>query len=100
MLILVDVYRLAGATLLAPVINYWWPGFPADLSKKAYSLQLPQDQWAVGVAHYAPWLTYWWNTQKLFPPSGVITRRIENWNPQDIQIMSKNADRQQRKVFF
>ncbi|KAI3995126.1 hypothetical protein MKX01_031928 [Papaver californicum] len=29
-------HRLAGATLVAPVINYWWPGFPASLSKEAY----------------------------------------------------------------
>ncbi|RVW94260.1 hypothetical protein CK203_034786 [Vitis vinifera] len=65
-------HRLAGATLIAPVINYWWPGFPANLSKEAYYQQFPQDQWALRVAHYTPWLTYWWNTQKLFPASSVI----------------------------
>ena len=67
-----DSGRLAGATLIAPVINYWWPGFPANLSKEAYYQQFPQDQWALRVAHYTPWLTYWWNTQKLFPASSVI----------------------------
>ncbi|KAJ0101541.1 hypothetical protein Patl1_05898 [Pistacia atlantica] len=40
-------HRLAGATLIAPVINYWWPGFPRNLSTEAYNLQLPQDQWAL-----------------------------------------------------
>ncbi|KAL6327122.1 hypothetical protein AAG906_014940 [Vitis piasezkii] len=68
-------HRLAGATLIAPVINYWWPGFPANLSKEAYYQQFPQDQWALRVAHYTPWLTYWWNTQKLFPASSVIGGR-------------------------
>ncbi|XP_057477047.1 uncharacterized protein LOC130764748 isoform X2 [Actinidia eriantha] len=47
-------YRLAGATLIALVVNYWLPGFPANLSKEAYYKQFPQDQWALRVAHYAP----------------------------------------------
>ncbi|KAK9912024.1 hypothetical protein M0R45_035898 [Rubus argutus] len=34
-------HRLAGATLHAPVINYWWPGFPANLSTDAYYKQPP-----------------------------------------------------------
>ncbi|KAE8709975.1 putative Oxalate oxidase 2 precursor [Hibiscus syriacus] len=80
-------HRLAGATLMAPVINYWWSGFPANLSKEAYNLQLPQDQWALRVAHYLPSLVYWWNTRKLFPPSGVISLRPENLSPQDLQII-------------
>ncbi|CAI0420448.1 unnamed protein product, partial [Linum tenue] len=80
--------RLAGAALIAPVINYWWPGFPADLCKEAYNLQLPQDQWALRVAHHAPWLTYWWNTQKLFPSSGVISRKRETMSRQDIELVS------------
>ncbi|KAE8689252.1 putative nucleotide binding protein [Hibiscus syriacus] len=65
---------------MAPVINYWWPGLPANLSKEAYSLQLPQDQWALRVAHYMPFLVFWWNTQKLFPASSVISRRPENYS--------------------
>ncbi|CAI0420442.1 unnamed protein product [Linum tenue] len=83
--------RLAGAALIAPVINYWWPGFPADLCKEAYNLQLPQDQWALRVAHHAPWLTYWWNTQKLFPSSGVISRKRETMSRQDIELVSTMA---------
>uniref|UniRef100_A0A1S3YA51 AB hydrolase-1 domain-containing protein n=1 Tax=Nicotiana tabacum TaxID=4097 RepID=A0A1S3YA51_TOBAC len=43
--------RLAGVALVAPVVNYWWPGFPANLSTEGYNLQLPQDQWALRVAH-------------------------------------------------
>ncbi|KAI3983920.1 hypothetical protein MKX01_022787, partial [Papaver californicum] len=44
---------LAGATLVAPVINYWWPGFPGNLSIEAYEKQFLQDQWTLRVAHYA-----------------------------------------------
>ncbi|RYR23960.1 uncharacterized protein LOC107626593 [Arachis ipaensis] len=56
--------KLAGATLMTPVINCWWSGFPYKLLKIAYSKKPWQDQWTVGVAHYLPWLTYWWMTQK------------------------------------
>lgn len=48
-----DVSRIAGATLLAPVINYWWPGFPANLSTEAYYQQLPQDR-SMGAACCSP----------------------------------------------
>ncbi|GAB4833392.1 hypothetical protein Ancab_031635 [Ancistrocladus abbreviatus] len=82
-------HRLAGATLLAPVVNYWWSGLPADLSKEAFKQQLQQDQWALRVAHYAPWLTYWWNTQNYFPSSGVIARSPENLSSQDKELMAK-----------
>ncbi|XP_059628433.1 uncharacterized protein LOC132271159 [Cornus florida] len=87
-------HRLAGATLIAPVINYWWPGFPANLSKEAYCQQFPQDQWALRVTHYAPWLTYWWNTQKWFPASSVATGRPK-FCRQDIELALKFAGRQQ-----
>ncbi|XP_007010326.2 PREDICTED: uncharacterized protein LOC18586733 [Theobroma cacao] len=91
-------HRLAGATLLAPVINYWWPGFPANLSTEAYYQQLPQDQWALRVAHYLPFLVYWWNTQKLFPASAVQARRREIFSPQDIQLLPKIAYRENHRA--
>ncbi|KAG8374132.1 hypothetical protein BUALT_Bualt11G0099100 [Buddleja alternifolia] len=82
-------HRLAGAALLAPVVNYWWPGFPSNISEVAYKQQLPQDQWAVRVAHYMPWLTYWWNTQKLFPPSSVIDHSPRVLSQADKEIMMR-----------
>ncbi|KAL9255839.1 hypothetical protein AKJ16_DCAP22519 [Drosera capensis] len=81
-------HRLAGATLLAPVINYWWSGLPSELVKQAYRLQPQPDQWALRVAHYAPWLTHWWNTQKWFPGSSVIAHNPENLSHQDKEIMA------------
>ncbi|CAN0914887.1 hypothetical protein LINGRAHAP2_LOCUS28800 [Linum grandiflorum] len=84
-------HRLAGAALVAPVINYWWPSFPKELSKEAYNQQLRQDQWALRIAHYAPWLTYWWNTQKIFPSSAVIARRPETLSAQDKELIAKQG---------
>ncbi|KAL1545713.1 hypothetical protein AAHA92_22405 [Salvia divinorum] len=82
-------HRLAGAALLTPVVNYWWPGFPSNLSQTAYNMQLRQDQWALRVAHYLPWLTYWWNTQKLFPGSSVIAIRPEIFSNPDTELLPK-----------
>nr|GLL24723.1 uncharacterized protein LOC109149684 [Ipomoea trifida] len=82
-------HRLAGAVLLSPAVNYWWPGFPRNLSKQAYESQLPQDQWALRVSHYIPWLTYWWNTQKLFPALSYTAYEPSLLNPQDIEVMAK-----------
>lgn len=87
--------RLAGATLLAPVINYWWPGFPANLSEEAYHLQPPHDQWALRIAHYTPWLTFWWNTQNWFYSSSVVASMPEViFSRQDIELLPKLAGRQ------
>ncbi|CAI0442381.1 unnamed protein product, partial [Linum tenue] len=81
-------HRLAGAGMIAPVVNYWWPGFPSNLSTEAYYFQLPQDQWTLRVAHYAPWLTYWWNTQNWFPASAVAAGRAEVFSSQDLEIIA------------
>uniref|UniRef100_A0A0C9QWR4 TSA: Wollemia nobilis Ref_Wollemi_Transcript_3398_1754 transcribed RNA sequence n=1 Tax=Wollemia nobilis TaxID=56998 RepID=A0A0C9QWR4_9CONI len=82
-------HRLAGAALLAPVVNYRWPGFPANLSNEAYYQQLRQDQWALRVPYYTPWLTYWWMTQKWFPSSSVIQGNWKPLNRQDAEIFKK-----------
>lgn len=92
-----DANRLAGAALIAPVINYWWPGFPSNLSTEAYYQQFPQDQWALRVAHYSPWLVYWWNTQKLFPSSSAIAGSSK-LSPQDLEILSKLGNRPSQRV--
>ncbi|CAN1844169.1 hypothetical protein LINPERHAP1_LOCUS37355 [Linum perenne] len=85
-------HRLAGAALVAPVINYWWKSFPTNLSTEAYNNQLPQDQWALRIAHHAPWLVYWWNTQKIFPSSAVIARRPETLSAQDKELVAKHGE--------
>lgn len=91
--------RLAGAALLAPVINYRWPSFPPKLAKAVFSQELPEDQWASRVARYAPWLVYWWNTQKWFPPNSVIAGRA-NFSAPDLEILSKLDPSSIDMVFF
>lgn len=81
-------HRLAGATLIAPVINFWWSGLPANLSTESFNSQLLWDRWSLSVAHYAPWLTYWWNTQKFFPPLSVISQSPEILSRQDKELLS------------
>ncbi|KAL3754145.1 hypothetical protein ACJRO7_001402 [Eucalyptus globulus] len=82
-------HRLAGAVLLAPVVNFWWPGFPANLSTEVYYQQFRRDQWTLRVAHYTPWLTYWWNTQKWFPASSVIDYHPDIFSPPDKALIAK-----------
>ncbi|XP_024990346.1 uncharacterized protein LOC112524651 [Cynara cardunculus var. scolymus] len=84
-------HRLAGVALIAPVVNYWWSSFPANLTMAAYKLQPRQDQWAVGVSHYMPWLVYWWNTQNWFPGSSVIAG-TPNFSASDWELIAKHRD--------
>lgn len=85
--------RLAGAVLIAPVVNHWWSGLPANLTKESYYQQKPQDQWALRVSHYCPWLTYWWNTQRWFPPSSEIAHSPDVLSSQDKELIPKMHDR-------
>ncbi|KAF3626218.1 putative diphosphomevalonate decarboxylase-like [Capsicum annuum] len=82
--------KSAGAALVAPVVSYWWLGFPTNLSTEGYNLQFPRDQWALRVAHYAPWLVYWWNTQKWFPYNSAIAGKF-NRSPPDMEVSSRFA---------
>ena len=93
--------RLAGATLIAPVVNYWWPGIPSNLSSEAYYQQFPQDQWSLRVAHYIPWLTYWWNTEKWFPYITLIAQSPGILSRQDTELLTvfSTAERKQYEVF-
>ncbi|XP_057858064.1 uncharacterized protein LOC131067147 isoform X1 [Cryptomeria japonica] len=93
-------HRLAGAALLAPVVNYWWQGFPANLFNEAYSLQALQDQWALRIPHYTPWLTYWWMTQNWFPSSSVISGTWKTVNRYDAEMMQNVFARQRAAGHF
>ncbi|CAN1141956.1 hypothetical protein LINPERPRIM_LOCUS25740 [Linum perenne] len=79
-------HRLAGVSLLTPAINYWWPGFPSNLSAEALYTNPPSDYWSFRVAHYAPWLTHWWNTQKWFPIFGGFSKSPHVLSRQDREI--------------
>ncbi|XP_051120238.1 uncharacterized protein LOC127244010 [Andrographis paniculata] len=92
-------HRIAGAALVVPFVNYWWKFFPAALAKECFEERLRQNQWAFRVAHYAPWLLYWWMTQKWFPclrtqrnfdvlsePDQEIIKRRSTEPPQEGQV--------------
>uniref|UniRef100_A0A0E0M9V6 AB hydrolase-1 domain-containing protein n=1 Tax=Oryza punctata TaxID=4537 RepID=A0A0E0M9V6_ORYPU len=63
--------RIAGAVMMAPVVNYWWPGFPAEAAAAAYGRQSYGDQWALRVSHHAPAILHWWMDQSWLPTSTV-----------------------------
>lgn len=81
--------RLAGVALLAPVVNYRWPGFPKNLSSMEYNKQHVGDQWAIRVAYYAPWLLNWWMKQPWLPTSTVVKGTIHLPNRLDAQLRDK-----------
>ncbi|XP_074289230.1 uncharacterized protein LOC141614381 [Silene latifolia] len=82
--------RLAGVALVAPFVHYWWTGFPSDLYKKAFrKLPAVSDQWTFRVAHYAPWLLYWWMTQNLFTSLSFMSGGPSVFSQKDLEILVK-----------
>lgn len=84
--------RLAGAALVAPVVNYWWPSFPSNLSREVFKKQFLRDQWGLRVAHNIPQLLYWWLTQKWFPSSSLIEGNPEISSVNDKAIIEKMSE--------
>lgn len=84
--------RLAGAALVVPVINYWWPSFPANLTRQAYKNMLVQDQRTLWIAHHVPSLLYAWMTQKWLSTSAAIERDPRIYSNQDKEILQKVAE--------
>ncbi|GLT48732.1 hypothetical protein SLA2020_223400 [Shorea laevis] len=82
-------HRLLGASLVVPFVHYWWPCLPANLSRVAIRKLLVQDQWAFRVAHYTPWLFYWWLTQKVFPSLSIMTGNMAIFSNPDMEIIKK-----------
>ncbi|KAF7062492.1 hypothetical protein CFC21_069084 [Triticum aestivum] len=81
--------RIAGAAMMAPVVNYWWPGFPADLAAEVYKKQEVGDQWALRVSHYAPGILHWWMDQSWLPTSTVVAGTTPLPNKRDAEIRAK-----------
>ncbi|KAJ4865818.1 alpha/beta-Hydrolases superfamily protein [Raphanus sativus] len=72
-------HRLNGASLAVPLINFWWRRIPQSLLNAAIKKLPFEFQMTLRVAHYCPWLLYWWMTQKWFPsnrdPKKTLTER-------------------------
>ncbi|XP_016902785.2 uncharacterized protein LOC103500177 isoform X2 [Cucumis melo] len=64
-------HRLLGASLVVPFVNYWWPSIPSTLSIQSF-WKLPLCfKFTFGIAHYTPWLYYWWTKQKWYRSTGI-----------------------------
>ncbi|KAL2899460.1 Lipase 1, partial [Bienertia sinuspersici] len=80
--------KLAGVSLVVPFVNFWWPGFPDYVSGKSFRMLPVQDQWTFRVARYAPWLFYWWMTQRWFPSLSLLSSEPSSvFSQQDLEIM-------------
>ncbi|CAA3032232.1 Alpha beta-Hydrolases superfamily isoform 1 [Olea europaea subsp. europaea] len=82
-------HRLSGAALVVPVVNYWWPCFPTKLAQETLKKMLFQDQRTLRIAHYAPWLFYWWMTQKWFPSLSSMEGKMDALSHHDIEIIKQ-----------
>ncbi|KAJ3671333.1 hypothetical protein LUZ60_007412 [Juncus effusus] len=82
-------HRLAGATLVVPVINYWWPSFPRGLSKEAMKKVVVAEQRTLLVAHYAPSLLYTWMTQKWIASSAAASHDPGIFSKPDLDVLQK-----------
>ncbi|XP_010541285.1 PREDICTED: uncharacterized protein LOC104814791 [Tarenaya hassleriana] len=82
-------HRLAGASLVVPFVNYWWNHVPRNILRGGFKRLVLQDQWAFRVAHYAPWLFYWWMTQKWFPSLSILTGNTDIFSHHDMEIIKQ-----------
>uniref|UniRef100_A0A0D9XLN4 AB hydrolase-1 domain-containing protein n=1 Tax=Leersia perrieri TaxID=77586 RepID=A0A0D9XLN4_9ORYZ len=78
--------RIAGAAMMAPVVNYWWPGFPPEEAAAAYGRQSYGDQWALRVSHHAPGILHWWMEQSWLPTSTVVDNTTFLPNKRDADV--------------
>ncbi|CBI28332.3 unnamed protein product, partial [Vitis vinifera] len=84
--------RLSGAALVVPFVHYWWPCFPSQLAKEAFKTLCVQDQWVFRVAYHAPWLFYWWMTQKWFPSLSIMAGNMSIFSQPDLEMLKKLSE--------
>ncbi|TXG73624.1 hypothetical protein EZV62_002203 [Acer yangbiense] len=84
--------KLSGAALVVPFVHYWWPCLPANLSTESFKRLPLQGQMTFRVAHYTPWLIYWWMTQKWFPSLSIKSGSMAALCPQDMEILAKLSE--------
>ncbi|KAJ8749893.1 hypothetical protein K2173_013808 [Erythroxylum novogranatense] len=80
-------HRLAGVSLIVPVVNYRWPSLPKSLIRDDYRRRLVQlSFW---FSKYAPGLLQWWVTQKWLPSTSVLEKNSVFFNAHDIEVLTK-----------
>ena len=87
-----NICRLSGAALVVPFVHYWWPCFPSQLAKEAFKTLCVQDQWVFRVAYHAPWLFYWWMTQKWFPSLSIMAGNMSIFSQPDLEMLKKLSE--------
>ncbi|KAI4368709.1 hypothetical protein MLD38_017236 [Melastoma candidum] len=85
-------HRLNGVALVAPFVHYWWPDFPSGLMRKSFGKLPMPDQWTFRIGHYAPWLIYWWMTQKLFTSLSIMSGDMNLFSRKDLDILKNRGD--------
>ncbi|XP_010520432.1 PREDICTED: uncharacterized protein LOC104799549 [Tarenaya hassleriana] len=94
-------HRLAGASLVVPVVNYWWKRVPGDLLREGFRLYNLQDRWAYRVSHYVPWLFHWWTKQQWLTRSCMMAGNTYMLTPADLkflEIWSENPIPHKEKI--
>jgi pimeloyl-ACP methyl ester carboxylesterase len=83
--------RLAGVAFSAPMVNYWWPGFPKSEMTKAWGTQRTGDKMSFRVAHHLPGFTYWYNMVQKRLPRTVLESEDESsaFNEKDQEYIEK-----------
>ncbi|XP_002980854.2 uncharacterized protein LOC9657619 [Selaginella moellendorffii] len=91
--------RLAGVALVVPVVNYFWPSVSTPEGRAVFNKQPLGDRLFLSVSHYAPWLVYWWLTQKILPTSSTVNMNQADICPSDraAQEETRESDAQERK---
>lgn len=54
---------------------------------------LAPNQWTFRVAHHAPWLLYWWMTQKWFTSLSIMAGDMRIFSPGDLEIIKRCGDK-------
>ncbi|KAK7845636.1 hypothetical protein CFP56_009067 [Quercus suber] len=80
---------LSGVALVVPFVHYWWPCFPANLAREAFGRLPLSFQRTFRIAHYTPWLFYWWMTQTWFPTLSMGQATLTN---QDYEILKRLSE--------
>lgn len=86
-------HRLLGISLVVPFVHYWWHSFPSRLLREAFGKLQVTDQWTFRVAHHAPWLLYWWMTQKWFTSLSIMAGNMKIFSPGDMEIIKSFGDK-------
>uniref|UniRef100_A0A0D9V812 AB hydrolase-1 domain-containing protein n=1 Tax=Leersia perrieri TaxID=77586 RepID=A0A0D9V812_9ORYZ len=89
-------HRIAGAALVVPAVNYWWP-MPANVSESAYSKLDVGDQRTFWIAHHMPWLFYAWFKQKWFRISPIVQGKREAFTEKDWEILTDQMLREKER---